>query len=124
MTPRCADCPIAGACVVERTAHTTYCAWARRGGSWLAKVRELSGEPGPPTLPGRIADAAGAAARVIRAAASGSPVLADPAETARRLAICGGCESLEGGRCAKCGCVMRFKARLATEAGRCPAGRW
>ena len=63
----------------------------------------------------------------------------DPDSLTRRLEACGRCEHYvdappgglhvlagralnESKVCARCGCFVRKKARLATEA--CPAGRW
>ena len=44
-------------------------------------------------------------------------------EYERRMGICRDCQFLVNGRrCAKCGCVMMYKARLRT--GRCPIGKW
>lgn len=44
----------------------------------------------------------------------------------KRLNICAVCPMLRAGllgpRCAKCGCFVKLKARLATES--CPAGKW
>ncbi len=53
--PRCPDCPIVGVCVVSWTAHRPFCDWARRGGLYLARVRELSaaGPPPPDDVAGR-----------------------------------------------------------------------
>lgn len=42
---RCPQCPAADACIVDTTAHTTYCDWAKRGGMWRDKVAELSANP-------------------------------------------------------------------------------
>ena len=35
---------------------------------------------------------------------------ADSAEYERRLAICRGCDELNAGTCAKCGCYVEFRA--------------
>lgn len=44
-------------------------------------------------------------------------------ERERRLDICAQCEFFTmSGRCSKCGCYMRFKAKL--RAGQCPVGKW
>ena len=48
---------------------------------------------------------------------------ADAATTAQRLSKCATCpEKTKLGRCRLCGCFVRLKTRLATEA--CPAGKW
>ena len=41
-----------------------------------------------------------------------------------RLKTCRGCEFFikKSGRCAKCGCFMKFKTKL--RAGKCPIGKW
>ena len=43
-------------------------------------------------------------------------------EYRRRLETCDTCEFRRGGRCMKCGCRLRWKAR--GRAFRCPAGKW
>jgi len=67
-------------------------------------------------------NAAGAAGRVMRAAVNHHAVKVSDEEQARRLSICKGCEWFTGSRCTKCGCVMRWKTKLATES--CPIGKW
>lgn len=82
--------------------------------------------PDTPPLTSQLASAAAAAARVVAAAATGEPVLATQAEADRRLAVCVACPSglylADKRRCAACGCVLGYKAWLATEA--CPKGYW
>jgi hypothetical protein len=39
-----------------------------------------------------------------------------------RLNICKGCSFFRGNRCIKCGCYMKFKAKLRSS--KCPIGRW
>ena len=46
----------------------------------------------------------------------------EPAEYARRLAICGVCEHLADGTCLKCGCYPEFRAAFRTQ--KCPVGSW
>jgi hypothetical protein len=48
----------------------------------------------------------------------------DDAEQARRFEICRSCDSFDRsqGRCILCGCVARWKARLASQD--CPIGKW
>lgn len=48
---------------------------------------------------------------------------ADKATVTARLAVCGDCEQGAGRRlCGACGCVIKVKVRLASEA--CPEGKW
>lgn len=63
-----------------------------------------------------------AAGRVTQAAASGQAITSSREEIKRRLEICEGCEFYKNGTCQKCGCVIRFKTKLATE--KCPLGKW
>lgn len=79
-----------------------------------------------PHLTEQLANAAGAAVRVVAAAATGEPVLVDQAESDRRLAVCvanpcGQYLAAER-RCGACGCVVGWKSWLATEV--CPKGYW
>ena len=47
----------------------------------------------------------------------------DPDVTMNRINICLGCEHLmKHTRCAKCGCFMKVKTRLAQ--AKCPIGKW
>lgn len=71
-----------------------------------------------PPLVEQAKSAAEAVGRVVAAAVRGEPIRASDEEHARRLAICKACEYYRDGRCLKCGCVMAWKSRLATE--RCP----
>lgn len=75
--------------------------------------------PKPCTI---ISNAAGAAGRVIKAKASGQKVTVSDNERDRRMAICYICEFFTGTSCEKCGCVARWKTKLATE--KCPMGKW
>lgn len=57
-------------------------------------------------------------------------------ETAqRRLAICQGCDKIDGDQCSVCGCEVAFKVTLKTNPvltvfkaektdNKCPAGKW
>ncbi len=71
-----------------------------------------------------IRNALGAAARVAKAAATGQRVTVPDQERDRRLGICRGCEFYVNKRCVKCGCVARWKARLATEHCPLPVPLW
>jgi hypothetical protein len=85
----------------------------------------LSGPDYPP-LADQVESAAAAAGRALAAGVTSQPVLVDKAEQLRRLAVCGACPNLDinRGRCTVCGCVVRYKTRLATE--HCPLDppRW
>lgn len=73
-------------------------------------------------------NAAGAASRLAKAIVKRERVLVSPEEQQRRMAICAGSESIQkcdfytGKTCKKCGCHIRFKAKLQTE--HCPIGKW
>lgn len=67
-------------------------------------------------------NAAGATTRVIKAVATGQQVVVDQAEQDRRMTICTVCEFFTGTTCRKCGCHIRFKAKLQTE--HCPILKW
>jgi len=129
---RCPDCPVAGQCIVDRTRHRRYCDWAASGDpAKIQRIRELSEEAPPapapyPSIVSQIGTAARAVGRVASAIVQGEPVLATAEETARRLVICGACPEfvVADGRCLKCGCSVNLKARLATEEGQCPLGKW
>ena len=59
----------------------------------------------------------------VKARATGQAKTVSENERSKRLEICAGCEFYtDAGRCAKCGCFMKFKSRLRT--GSCPIGRW
>lgn len=64
----------------------------------------------------------GAAKRVAAALASRNQIRINSVEQEHRLAICKACEFFTGITCLKCGCVARFKTKLATE--KCPIGKW
>ena len=73
-------------------------------------------------LSDKIANAAGAAGRVVKAAVTGEKILAPEEEVKRRLEICRTCEHFTGTTCRLCGCLLKFKTKLETEA--CPIGKW
>lgn len=66
----------------------------------------------------KIANAVGAAGRIAKSVLRNEPVMASTEEQRRRLTICAACEYYTGVTCKKCGCHIRFKARLQTE--HCP----
>lgn len=65
---------------------------------------------------------AGAGARVAKSIFSNHPITVSSEEKERRMAICADCEFFTGKSCKKCGCHIRFKAKLQTE--HCPIGKW
>lgn len=73
-------------------------------------------------LPTKLANAAGALGRVIKAAATGERILSPEDEVERRLGICRTCEHFTGTTCRLCGCIVNFKTKLETE--HCPIGKW
>jgi hypothetical protein len=40
----------------------------------------------------------------------------------QRLAICKNCEHYVSGKCAICGCVLKYKTKMDTE--KCPINKW
>jgi hypothetical protein len=84
-----------------------------------------SGKPLPmPPVHVQAANALGALGRAAGQFLSGGPVLVSSEELDRRLAICVACDQYREGRCAVCGCVAKLKARLQSETGQCPLGKW
>lgn len=82
-----------------------------------------------PSILQKIENVGKAVVRVTSAAMSEKQVLVSPEEQGRRMAICAGidglqprCEFFTGTTCRKCGCVAKFKTKLATET--CPIGKW
>ena len=77
----------------------------------------------------RIANAALAAGRVVKAAVTGQSVMVSDATKQARLKICDGCPEFKPNPsdrkfdyCGKCGCFTKIKAALATE--KCPLSKW
>jgi Family of unknown function (DUF6171) len=88
------------------------------------KISEMAREAEFPSLATQAANAMGALGRAAGQLLSGGPVLVTPKELDRRLAICRACDFYRDGRCAACGCVTALKARLMSETGNCPKGKW
>ncbi len=92
------------------------------------EIQRANPAPKKATAPSRVpitrkaANLLSASGRAARAVFTGNKVVVSDEEKARRLGICAVCEFYTGTRCRKCGCVMRFKARLATE--HCPIAKW
>ena len=89
-----------------------------------ARVTAKASGPAPspaayPSLFRQAANLAGAAGRVVAAAAKGEPVLASPEVRAERTAICAACEFHDAAknRCTKCGCTG---AKLHLAPMQCP----
>lgn len=77
----------------------------------------------------KLVNVTGAAGRAVKAVVKKEKLTVSSEEVARRLNVCrtsgeGGkpCHYLNGASCSKCGCVLAFKQKLATES--CPIGRW
>lgn len=75
-----------------------------------------------PPLKTQVANAAGAAGRLMKAAITGQPVKAEQDVVDFRQSVCDSCEFNLNNRCAKCGCYWKVKMQLATE--HCPVGKW
>ena len=75
-----------------------------------------------PSLIQKAVNAGTALGRVVKSAVTREKVRVPLEETARRMAICKGCEFYINARCRKCGCYMNLKSRLETE--HCPIGKW
>jgi hypothetical protein len=86
-------------------------------------VQPATSPPSYPSVPTRIATAAGAAVRVVDATLRGEPVFVDDAVFEERSAMCRSnvCGFFDDAKkqCRKCGCYTAAKLRLATE--QCPA---
>ncbi len=96
-------------------------------GHWVAYVKSgcsgaVAVETPMPPLISKAKNIVHALARTGKATVTGKTVRVSDEEKDRRLAICATCEFYTGTTCRKCGCVMRFKARLATE--HCPISKW
>jgi len=70
-----------------------------------------------------VRNAATAAVQEAQALAAGTAAVAD-AEVERRLALCDKCDLFipQQNRCSRCGCFMKFKAKLRSQ--HCPIGKW
>ncbi len=87
-----------------------------------ALERKPTASSNRPTLFQKAKNLAGAAKRIGQAAARGQKIAVSKEEADRRMAICQECEFFIGKSCMKCGCVIKFKARLETE--HCPIAKW
>ncbi len=89
-------------------------------GDELVREHTFSGA----SVPQIVTNLCGAGIRAGAAIVGGEKVRVSPKERDRRLAICYGCEFYVNKRCVKCGCVARWKARLATEHCPLPVPLW
>jgi hypothetical protein len=80
--------------------------------------------PSMPSVPRQLANAAGAVWRLGMQWLAGGPLLVKSEELDRRLSICQPCDKWTGSRCVACGCFGQLKARLESESGKCPEGKW
>jgi hypothetical protein len=128
---RCPSCPVdAGRpCLGETTRFGAFCGMAASGdpvkrahvvGRSAIAERGPSGEA-TGEFPSLFQQARNLAGAVAAAVASGLEP-APPEERERRLAICRECEHFTGTRCRKCGCVARWKVKLA--AWHCPIDKF
>lgn len=93
-----------------------------RNGRWHVPA-ELVREAQMPPLGDRLRTACKAIARVLLAVSQGRPVWVPWGRKALRLSICRACDAYRpDGRCRACGCRLKAKAALETEA--CPRGHW
>lgn len=88
---------------------------------YFALRQKFSDQTEPP-LPTKIHNMSRAGRHIISSILSGKRVLVLEPEQQRRMAICATCEFFTGLTCKKCGCHIRFKAKLQTE--HCPIGKW
>src|SRR4051812_25487208 len=88
---------------------------------WIAErlaERERLGHIPLPHLFERAGNLAKAGGRVAKAIVTRKKVRVSKEEKERRLAICHACEWFQANTCMKCGCVAKWKTKLATE--HCP----
>jgi hypothetical protein len=123
----CDKCP----CPVTCLQRPSFCEWAKTGEQPKLDhicMRSALGEtPKPVSFPPIHVQAGNALGALGRAAGQfliGGPVLVSSEELERRLAICWPCDRYRDGRCMSCGCVAKLKARLESETGQCPLGKW
>lgn len=86
----------------------------------LAEADRIQNPPTYPPIMEQLANATGAATRVVTSIVMGQPVMASPEEQERRGAICLTCDKWDAmqRRCTLCGCQTDIKRRLAQES--CP----
>jgi hypothetical protein len=123
----CEHCPRAARglpmpCRAMTLGHARYCERVAAGEA--AVIARLCGDApkaeGFPPLAEQARNLAGAVGRFI---GSGGK-LATAEERDRRLAICGGCDRFEDGRCRECGCRLAWKVSMASEHCPLPEPMW
>lgn len=116
----CENCPVTqGACLARVDPHGFghYCGWAKSGTDLQRKIIVNRSAIGAPAMPSLAQQGVNFATAVAAHVATGGRGVT-PGELAERLAICGGCEFFQGGRCSKCGCGLWMKANWAEQS--CP----
>jgi hypothetical protein len=129
-------------CPRHASGHTRFCEWVdpdspsyrRRGRGEIVALSRRPIVPAPsdpstfaewtpagPDFPPLLEQAKNLAGSVARFVGSGLK-MTTPEERERRLSICHECPEFSGGKCRICGCVARWKARLAGE--HCPIQKW
>lgn len=112
---------------VSRTGHEKYRAFCDEDHPqrdvWRREMLRLAGDELPP-IRQQLANAAIALGRAASSLAAGNGLTVSQTELDRRLSICESCHQLRGLRCVACGCFVRLKARLESETGQCPDGKW
>jgi Family of unknown function (DUF6171) len=123
----CEKCPCPTTCLQR----PSFCEWAKTGErSKLDHIcmRSALGEtpiaPSFPPVATQIGNAVSALGRATGQILSGGKLRVDDAEFERRMTLCRACDQYRGVRCAVCGCVAKLKARLQSETGQCPLGKW
>lgn len=77
-----------------------------------------------PDRPGIRVMVAGVAETISKSLLDEGPMFSDALTTQFRLTLCNSCEffNSDSGRCSKCGCFMKIKAKI--QAAKCPIGKW
>jgi len=90
---------------------------------WKATPEKVEPIKYPP-LHKQVKNVAKAAGKVVKNVAKGKKVIVPDKEKEARLAVCRECAvwDKKKGRCKKCGCYGKWKARLRSE--NCPLGKW
>jgi hypothetical protein len=110
--------------LVEADSEKEAIASADRGRTVAINVFEAAKPSSAAPSGNLVANAAGAAFRLGKAAVLGHQIVSSKEEIDRRLSICRACEFFQpsGMRCLKCGCFLNLKTRLETE--HCPIAKW
>jgi hypothetical protein len=109
--------------------------WRRKIAEMASNIRNPKPKPGlkprsadasfPPALT-MAGNAMGAIGRAAGQLLSGGKLRVDDVEFERRMTICRACPEYDpvSVRCKKCSCFLNYKARLQSETGQCPLGKW